>query len=166
MLEKVSKEDDETFLTIFWSLVAIEQLYELLPFVKEVYMDGLMGEFLISYKECVDDFFKKDEEKEKPKKIQAIEAMTKWPMFQTEAEQKKRDERVEALTREWPIECKKLAEKIGRNDPCPCGSGKKYKKCCMNKEDGTDYFTLNYETETLKYYPVADDKNEETGMTF
>ncbi len=23
--------------------------------------------------------------------------------------------------------------KIGRNDPCPCGSGKKYKKCCMEK---------------------------------
>ncbi len=22
-------------------------------------------------------------------------------------------------------------KKIGRNDPCPCGSGKKYKKCCM-----------------------------------
>ena len=22
------------------------------------------------------------------------------------------------------------AAKIGRNDPCPCGSGKKYKKCC------------------------------------
>ncbi|MBI4585332.1 MAG: SEC-C domain-containing protein [Planctomycetes bacterium] len=21
-------------------------------------------------------------------------------------------------------------QKIGRNDPCPCGSGKKYKKCC------------------------------------
>ncbi|MHC5122585.1 MAG: SEC-C metal-binding domain-containing protein, partial [Planctomycetota bacterium] len=20
--------------------------------------------------------------------------------------------------------------KVGRNDPCPCGSGKKYKKCC------------------------------------
>lgn len=24
--------------------------------------------------------------------------------------------------------------KIGRNDPCPCGSGKKYKKCCMKQE--------------------------------
>lgn len=24
--------------------------------------------------------------------------------------------------------------KIGRNDPCPCGSGKKYKKCCMSKD--------------------------------
>ena len=22
--------------------------------------------------------------------------------------------------------------KIGRNDPCPCGSGLKYKKCCLN----------------------------------
>ena len=25
---------------------------------------------------------------------------------------------------------KREGEKIGRNDPCPCGSGKKYKKCC------------------------------------
>jgi uncharacterized protein YecA (UPF0149 family) len=28
---------------------------------------------------------------------------------------------------------KKSAEK--RNAPCPCGSGKKYKKCCLNKEE-------------------------------
>jgi uncharacterized protein YecA (UPF0149 family) len=25
-------------------------------------------------------------------------------------------------------------EQVGRNDPCPCGSGKKYKKCCLGKE--------------------------------
>ena len=24
--------------------------------------------------------------------------------------------------------------KIGRNDPCPCGSGKKYKNCCLGKD--------------------------------
>jgi hypothetical protein len=24
--------------------------------------------------------------------------------------------------------------KVHRNDPCPCGSGKKYKQCCMNKD--------------------------------
>ena len=28
----------------------------------------------------------------------------------------------------------KPSEKIGRNDPCPCGSGKKYKNCCMLKD--------------------------------
>ena len=25
---------------------------------------------------------------------------------------------------------RRIGPKIGRNDPCPCGSGKKYKKCC------------------------------------
>ena len=25
----------------------------------------------------------------------------------------------------------RAAPKVGRNDPCPCGSGKKYKKCCI-----------------------------------
>ena len=29
------------------------------------------------------------------------------------------------LSRSWN-------QKVGRNDPCPCGSGKKYKKCCLN----------------------------------
>ena len=26
------------------------------------------------------------------------------------------------------------SKKVGPNDPCPCGSGKKYKKCCMQKD--------------------------------
>ena len=30
-----------------------------------------------------------------------------------------------------------MSRKIGRNDPCPCGSGKKYKHCCLNKETGS-----------------------------
>lgn len=33
-----------------------------------------------------------------------------------------------------PQTYKRDEPKIGRNDPCPCGSGKKYKKCCANKE--------------------------------
>ena len=30
---------------------------------------------------------------------------------------------------------KTKSQKVGRNDPCPCGSGKKYKKCCGRDED-------------------------------
>ncbi len=30
---------------------------------------------------------------------------------------------------------KKVKIEVGRNDPCPCGSGKKYKRCCLNKGD-------------------------------
>ena len=33
--------------------------------------------------------------------------------------------------REGPAPFKDAAPKVGRNDPCPCGSGKKYKRCCM-----------------------------------
>ena len=29
---------------------------------------------------------------------------------------------------------RRAAAKVGRNDPCPCGSGKKYKKCCFEKD--------------------------------
>lgn len=42
-----------------------------------------------------------------------------------------------------------MSNKIGRNDPCPCGSGKKYKKCCYGREDNPEYsnpanLTQNY----------------------
>jgi preprotein translocase subunit SecA len=32
------------------------------------------------------------------------------------------------------ITVRRDGKKVGRNDPCPCGSGKKYKKCCLLKE--------------------------------
>lgn len=40
-------------------------------------------------------------------------------------------ERLEHLRRQPPHPPQ--MPKLGRNDPCPCGSGKKYKKCCMHK---------------------------------
>jgi preprotein translocase subunit SecA len=58
---------------------------------------------------------------------------------QMEAEQRERAERVRKLglfsgpkasaSAPRPATVKREAEKVGRNDPCPCGSGKKYKKC-------------------------------------
>ena len=38
-------------------------------------------------------------------------------------------------TREKRPVRKTAADKVGRNDPCPCGSGKKYKKCCGAEEE-------------------------------
>ena len=39
-------------------------------------------------------------------------------------------------------------KKPGRNEKCPCGSGKKYKKCCINKP-------------TAEQHPDRDIQNEE-----
>jgi len=33
-----------------------------------------------------------------------------------------------------PVSSSPAVPKVGRNAPCPCGSGKKYKKCCENKQ--------------------------------
>ncbi len=33
-----------------------------------------------------------------------------------------------------------LGKKVGRNDPCPCGSGKKYKACCLRKQTSANPF--------------------------
>jgi preprotein translocase subunit SecA len=34
------------------------------------------------------------------------------------------------------VTIRREGKKIGRNDPCPCGSGKKYKRCCLLRESG------------------------------
>ena len=36
------------------------------------------------------------------------------------------------------VPVRNAAKKVGPNDPCPCGSGKKYKKCCMQKDKLSD----------------------------
>ena len=47
--------------------------------------------------------------------------------------------------------------KIGRNEPCPCGSGKKYKKCCLlkNKQPSSSVLPFNEETDFPHIIPTA-----------
>lgn len=44
-------------------------------------------------------------------------------------------QRFQDATATKPRPIQNVASKLGRNDPCPCGSGKKYKKCCMRLLD-------------------------------
>jgi len=39
-------------------------------------------------------------------------------------------ERRKEITKEYRSSKIAVSNKVGRNEPCPCGSGKKYKKCC------------------------------------
>ncbi|MDL2237749.1 SEC-C domain-containing protein [Christensenellaceae bacterium OttesenSCG-928-K19] len=64
-----------------------------------------------------------------------LDAKAKWLFTLPEWEPLLTKERREEITREWRQSKQAVSEKtVGRNDPCPCGSGKKYKKCCMIKE--------------------------------
>ncbi|HEY1204550.1 MAG: SEC-C metal-binding domain-containing protein [Bryobacteraceae bacterium] len=52
-----------------------------------------------------------------------LEAHDQPPVFHIEEDREAEEEDAPPLTEAKPA-------KVGRNDPCPCGSGKKYKKCC------------------------------------
>lgn len=57
--------------------------------------------------------------------FKSIRQMKKWMKdheAELRAQQPGAPSKVETVVHEGP--------RIGRNDPCPCGSGKKYKKCC------------------------------------
>jgi len=46
--------------------------------------------------------------------------------------------------------------KVGRNDPCPCGSGQKYKKCCLHKAEPASPFESALEVDARPgHIPVA-----------
>jgi tetratricopeptide (TPR) repeat protein len=66
-----------------------------------------------------------------PDTIAKKAGITKEKLFQMRdellAKAKRREQQAEAG--EIPL------AKVGRNDPCPCGSGKKYKRCCMEKHE-------------------------------
>lgn len=63
----------------------------------------------------------------------------------------------------WPLGCGGLS-KVGRNEPCPCGSGRKYKDCHLRLETGTTPgelawrrlhdLTLRLPTELLRFARV------------
>ena len=57
----------------------------------------------------------------------------RWKKEEDQAEAETEDEILEDDVYD-PEPIVRKSAKIGRNDPCPCGSGKKYKKCCIVKE--------------------------------
>jgi len=50
--------------------------------------------------------------------------------------------------------------KIGRNEPCPCGSGKKYKKCCLNKPGKTFSMDHFQDAGNFEIKPIFDEDSE------
>ena len=113
---------------------------DMLPEIRYMFDHDLMDEgYLGKYDSCVDLMFEYSEE-EKPvcaKSMDAAEYLKSWAMF-TDSNTKNPDMSEKDLEKmframERAVNPPIRKKKIGRNDPCPCGSGKKYKFCCMNK---------------------------------
>lgn len=64
----------------------------------------------------------------------AVHELSKWHCYSEEffANQKKRKVNNKFRVAPWTETFMFPKDKVGRNDPCPCGSGKKFKKCCLH----------------------------------
>ena len=61
-----------------------------------------------------------------------LNAKAKWLYTLNEWDDVLSEEQRKTITKQWRSDNIAVSEKIGRNDPCTCGSGKKYKNCCGN----------------------------------
>ena len=64
----------------------------------------------------------------------AIDELSKWHCYTDEFLIQQKTRKVDNALRvaPWTEALTKTPDKLGRNDPCPCGSGKKFKKCCLH----------------------------------
>ena len=73
---------------------------------------------------------------ESVKRLFSVQVVTQDAVEKFEQKEQKKEAEVQKNTTAPTIEkepLKRTAPKVGRNDPCPCGSGKKFKQCCMGK---------------------------------
>lgn len=161
ILRKVIEEQDSEWEGLMCSWVAGIaykcHLAEFLPDVRMLYEEDRIELSMYGwYDEYLDILFKyydDDQQNRLCRSLISADQIKTWPMFEREQKPKKITKKdIEKMKKELqgsiaPSPAKKV--KIGRNDPCPCGSGKKYKFCCMNKPKEE---TLLQESEEQRKY--------------
>lgn len=67
--------------------------------------------------------------KKRMKELEAVFKENGWS-YKIELERKKPEDITALEILQNPVKTSVAEKKVGRNEPCPCGSGKKFKKCC------------------------------------
>ena len=120
------------------------------PYIDEAFTKDLVEIFIMD-KASVDRAYKKPLTKENHfyKLVTDTHAELKgWVWFREEEEEEELsrfkpstldaplvdsfNDQLPLFSNERPAPVVRDSPKVGRNDPCPCGSGKKYKKCCLH----------------------------------
>lgn len=152
--------------------VSDAHLFELIEDIEYLYAEDRVDETIIGEFDCfIDMIYNYDFDYGNVHYIDdAIKEMDWWACFEQSNEKKKEEKyNLKKLYKEIDL-LKKIQSdtdkkiKIGRNDNCPCGSGKKYKKCCMNKAE-QDITIFDDKEKWLRDYPV-EPKVKEVGRVY
>jgi len=93
----------------------------------------MFEEMMISIADKVTDLlFRVHVEERKERRISGIwqESSARHDEFDVVAQADRQREAAQSAGESKPVEQIRVDMRVGRNDPCPCGSGKKYKHCC------------------------------------
>ena len=117
-------EDEKIFGGVLVSLIANNDLYELVEDVREAFrLEKIDLMRLGTFDRFFDYLYNETEHGEYTRLItDTAQELSGWACFKEEKPPK-------------PSINDILNWKVGRNDPCPCGSGKKFKKCCLPKRE-------------------------------
>lgn len=137
ILERLRHEDNRDFAALLVMSLAELQEAGLRPAIDRWYADGLVDPMMppsnidAAYEAEFGDI--NEELVQRDKFDGLIDYLCEWPWFNV-AEPEELDQILDDGGYDVEAPFVREGRKIGRNEPCPCGSGKKYKKCCLEKE--------------------------------
>ena len=133
---KLPSDDCQVFTAIAGCIIDC-RLYQMIPDARFLYEDDRVDEMMNGKYDSFLDFMFNEYKLEKTYIDDTIAEMEWWACFKKESMEelpKKDFKELFQKFREAEKAQSQISEqkkqKTGRNDPCPCGSGKKYKKCC------------------------------------
>jgi len=160
--DKLPSDDSYVVFTAIVGCVIQARLVDMIPDVRFLYDNNRVDASMYGeYDGFIDWIFYR--ERRKSSYIDdAISEMEWWACFKSKRNSMSEhdednltdifDEMQKGIEQEKMLEQK--MKKVGRNDPCPCGSGKKYKKCCIDTQQNNISVTrLEDRYDLLKMYP-------------
>src|SRR5712691_1576675 len=142
------KPEMDCFVWNGWqSAIAALGLEELRPLVKQAFERGFVDPMWLGFEHFEQDLRAATEHPDAPPWLDddeyalfgdAVEEFSKWYCFSPRYEEdRRRAAAASAKTVRWDTiqaQATNPFRHVGRNDPCPCGSGKKFKKCCLDAQ--------------------------------
>ena len=129
---------DECYVWDGWQgAIAMLGLSELKPLVKQAFERGFISPGWLGFEDFEQDLQCTIDGKVPPSWAKnefelfgdTIDELSSWHAF---APKRKQARRLDGVWRPRPTPATDKFKGVGRNDPCPCGSGKKFKKCCLD----------------------------------
>jgi hypothetical protein len=125
------------------SAIALLGLVELKPLVERAFRRGYIDPGNMSFEHFEEDLKRSIDHPGEPRWPSddefalfgdTIEELSTWASFAPDGDHDDElDSGIGAMRSTTSVPTVNPFKRVGRNDPCPCGSGKKFKKCCLNQ---------------------------------